>query len=142
LLAAALAFDGAVLLIWLALSLSRLEKAAHSTIAVQASVFMVAIVWDFLMSGKHVTNRDSQRVPRTARVLMYVGYVMLVCAAVLSYTSMHTASAPNEGFGFSAEGIVSQGIEILGVAILLATILLHYIGANERPRADEGGPGE
>ncbi|MDO8671633.1 MAG: hypothetical protein Q7O66_09415 [Dehalococcoidia bacterium] len=46
-------------------------------------VLAVALPWDFVMSGSRFTNHDGRRFPRVGRLLFYLGYVSLFCAALV-----------------------------------------------------------
>jgi hypothetical protein len=61
-----------------------LSAVSSASEIVTALFFLVAILWDLLMSGNQVTNRASAAFPREARVLLYLGYV-LVSSATLVY---------------------------------------------------------
>lgn len=54
------------------------------SVMIAALFFLVAILWDLLMSGSQVTNQASVVFPREARVLLYLGY-MLISSATLVY---------------------------------------------------------
>jgi hypothetical protein len=93
--------------------------------AIAEAVFLVmALLWDLFASGKEIA-RDGPVFPRQARVLLYAGYIMLVCTAVLfvsSQTIAHSSEKP-ERF-FEAEEVVRQGVVWLGSPLLLLSFLL------------------
>ncbi|MDO8673953.1 MAG: hypothetical protein Q7O66_21285, partial [Dehalococcoidia bacterium] len=53
-------------------------------------VLAIAVPWDFIMSGSRFTNRDGRRFPRAGRLLFYLGYVSLFCAALVWLKGMRS----------------------------------------------------
>jgi hypothetical protein len=96
----------------------------HKSVAAKAIVLVGALAWDLLMSGKEITNIDSASFRRPARVMLYIGYVALVCTCILYLTSLTNAEThkPTESF-FEAEEIVRQGIVWLATPCLLMSFL-------------------
>lgn len=47
----------------------------------QALVLLCALLWDVAMLGALITNLHGRHFPRNIRVLLYLGYVMLVATA-------------------------------------------------------------
>jgi hypothetical protein len=91
----------------------------------QAVIFLLALVWDVLMSGESLTNRGSSTVPRHSRVLMYFGYVMLVAAAILFFSSLHA-----QGSGsiiepqFESDFWPQSGLGLFGTPLVVTLFLL------------------
>ena len=101
----------------------------------QAVVLVVALSRDLLMSGKEFTNPDNHGFSRDVRVLLYVGYIMLVCTCVLYFSSqtLGDTNTPSERF-FEAERVVQQGIVLLGTPYLLARFLIRFCSALGWPK--------
>ncbi|MGA8556130.1 MAG: hypothetical protein WB630_17080 [Candidatus Acidiferrales bacterium] len=91
----------------------------------QAIVLVVALSWDLLMSGKELTNPENHGFPRESRVLLYAGYIMLLCTCILyfSFQRLQGTAVPPERF-FEAESIVSHGILLLGTPVILSRCLI------------------
>lgn len=102
----------------------------HHSILIQAVVLVVALMWDLLMSGKEITNVDGRIFRRPARVLIYLGYLTLVCTVVLFFSNQTSAGKPVEKI-LEAEDVVRQGIIWLGTPILLLNALLRLARRQE-----------
>lgn len=90
---------------------------------VQAVLVLVALVWDIAMSGEAITNRHNRHFPRHTRVLVYLGYVLAVAAAVLFFSSIHTAQGSVEPL-FESEGFAETGMLFLGTSLLVTLFVL------------------
>ena len=108
---------------------------SEESLAAQAVVLVVALSWDLLMSGKEFTNPDNHGFSRDVRVLLYVGYIMLVCTCVLYFSSqtLGDTNTPSERF-FEAERVVQQGLVLLGTPYLLARFLIRFCSALGWPK--------
>jgi hypothetical protein len=100
-------------------------------------VLLVALLLEILSSGEAITNRHDRWLPRPSRVLLYLGYVVLVASAVLYFASLH---APQTGAllppQFDSESWVHEGLLFLGVP-LVATLFLGSIRVR-RPQTRVG----
>jgi hypothetical protein len=90
----------------------------------QAIVIVVALFWDVLTSGEAVTNVHGERVPRHARVLVYLGYVLLVACAILFFSSVRGLNHQLAETWFESEAWPQLGIQRLGVPLVLAIFVL------------------
>lgn len=79
----------------------------------QLVIFAMGLLWDVLTSGDRWTNGDSEKVPRTARVLLYFGYISLSVAALLFW------KASGQSGGFDEDEFALVGLTLLGVPIFL-----------------------
>ncbi|MBO0707486.1 MAG: hypothetical protein J2P44_03910, partial [Candidatus Dormibacteraeota bacterium] len=78
------------------------------------------------MSGESITNRHGRHVPRHTRVLIYMGYSMLVASWILFFSSFRGEEAGAAGMLFgSSEELPSLGIELLGLPLLLTFFLVN-----------------
>jgi hypothetical protein len=92
---------------------------------VGAILIELAFLWDLLMSGKEVTNRRSAAFPRGARVLLYLGYTVLLAAATLYFTSETYKVSGGNLPPFSDVSAFSQaGLVILGTALLVTLFIV------------------
>jgi hypothetical protein len=107
--------------------------AAAQLSVTQALVLLIALMWDVLTSGEAITNRGGHHVPRHTRVLLYLGYIMMVAGWVLFANSMHGQS-PWVLTPFDSEQLPRFGIEILGLP-LLVTFFVVNLGAAFRRSA-------
>src|SRR5581483_2674798 len=89
---AVLAFEVAVIVLALmdilyghAISASRAAVAA-------AVILLAALTWEIATSGQSLLNRGSSALPRTSRVLLFSGYVVLVAAAIIFFTGQRSTS--------------------------------------------------
>ncbi|HZS15686.1 MAG TPA: hypothetical protein VFC09_13910 [Candidatus Dormibacteraeota bacterium] len=91
----------------------------------QALVLVLALAWDLVMSGYSITNRDSRGVPRHARVLLWMGYIVLVASAVLLFSSMRVSGGgqPIEPV-FESELWPHAGLVILGAGLVMTLFLM------------------
>jgi len=98
----------------------KLAWASEKSVWIQAAVLIILKLWDFLTSGKDITNANGRLFQRRDLVFLYAGYLMLVATAIL-YFSAERSSANNrviERF-FDAESLLCQGIIWLGCPLLL-----------------------
>lgn len=139
LIAVNLAFGGYALLA--SIFLAAPTRFAEGSI-LQALIVLVALGWDILTSG-NVTNRQSERVPRNARVSFFIGYVSLVALLVMmssasSFVVPGTAK-PIEHV-FESEGFVAVGLILFGAPLLLfifAVRMREILAAAPEPRAEK-----
>jgi hypothetical protein len=91
----------------------------------QAVVILIALTWDVVMTGGQVTAVRGHRFPRHARILLYFGYVMLVSAAVLYFSSFRMqASGARVASQFESDYWPQSGLLGLGVPMLIALFMI------------------
>jgi len=117
------------------------EAAGRFSIA-QAVILVLALLWDITMSGEAVTNGSNRWFPRHARVSLYFGYVILVVAAILYYSSLRLPA----GGGavepqFESDVWPQAGLVILGVP-LLVTLFAMRVASWWRDRGAQAAPME
>jgi hypothetical protein len=94
---------------------------------VAAVLIVLAFLWDFLMSGGEVTNVEGRRFPRHTRILLYVGYTMLVSTMVLFFgpvTPNTIIGQPDLFFVFNPDLWPRYGLLLLGVPLLVTNFVL------------------
>jgi len=129
LVAALLALDvGVQVLAWVDALFDRTAQATQTItggFSIMAGVvLLLALLLEILGSGEAITNRHDRWLPRPSRVLLYLGYVVLVASAVLYFSSLHDPStgALREA-QFDSEEWVHGGVLFVGVP-LVATLFL------------------
>ena len=116
-----LVLNGGLLAIqWIDRLIAGEEDAAGRFSIVQAVLIIVAFGWDILMSGEAITNRHTRHAPRHTRVLVYLGYVLLVTTAVLFFSSVRfVANGHVSEPGFESDAYPDSGLLIFGSAFLV-----------------------
>jgi hypothetical protein len=86
----------------------------------QAVVLILAVVWDVALSGETITNRHGRFFPRQTRVLLHLGYEMLVATAIVYFTSLQV-QATGAGFAdsFESDTWPRLGVVVLGLPLVL-----------------------
>lgn len=114
-----------------------------SRVAVWAAIIvLVAMAWDIAMSGESMTNDASRYVPRSSRIFLFFGYVILLACSVVFFSGQRTAgsgSALRDAF-FEPEAITQGGLFRVALPVLLLLFLLRTFGEKEPRRAEHGQP--
>ncbi len=101
-----------------------------------AVVLLAALLLEILGSGEAITNRHDRGFPRQSRVLLYLGYVVLVAASVLYFASLHDpANGTLRESQFDSETWVHQGLLFLGVPLVLTLLLGGLLRTRHRAEA-------
>jgi hypothetical protein len=91
----------------------------------QGLLIITALLWDVFMSGRSITNVHGRRMPRHARVLLFLGYEMLVATAVLYFSVAHERSTGRAVDSlFDSDPWVLFGLVALGMPMLVCLFLL------------------
>ncbi len=104
-----------------------------------AVVLLAALLLELLASGDAITNKHGRWFPRPSRVLLYLGYILMVAAAVLFFASLHNpeSGALRESL-FDSEQWVQEGVIFLGPALVLALFVGGVVRhGREQPHAVE-----
>ena len=110
---------GLQILSWVDLLFEKVSGAEQLSI-VAGVVLVMALLRELIASGAAVTNPHDRWAPRPARVLLYLGYILLVASSVLFFATLHTDSgAPHEAL-FDSEQFVNDGVLFLGLPLVLA----------------------
>ncbi|MFZ0214484.1 MAG: hypothetical protein WAM30_00920 [Candidatus Dormiibacterota bacterium] len=91
----------------------------------QGVVLLLAMLWDVLMSGESMTNSGGRRVPRHSRVLLYLGYTVMVVTTVLFLSSEQVVGGGSTGSQFESDQWPQLGIGVLGPPLLLTFLLVN-----------------
>ncbi|MBO0702944.1 MAG: hypothetical protein J2P38_08425, partial [Candidatus Dormibacteraeota bacterium] len=87
---------------------------------IQGVVLLAAMLWDVLMSGESFTNTGGAAVPRHTRVLIYLGYTLLVVITVLFLSTEQVQGGGRiPGLAFESDEWPRDGIAALGPPLLL-----------------------
>ncbi len=94
----------------------------------QGLIVLAALLWELAFSGLTMTNKDSPRFPRHARVLVFCGYVMLVATTVMFFSSLHVQSSGSRLEPvFESELWVQRGMVVLAVPLLITVCILRWL---------------
>lgn len=114
------------------------QSSAEKLNFAQAGVLLLALGWDIATSGEAITNRTGVIFTRHVRLLLYFGFTMLVCTAVL-YLSHHGGALGSQGdaggapvgvvpaFSFSSEVWPQIGLVYLGIPLLLVSCMVEIM---------------
>lgn len=86
---------------------------------VAALIFIAAVLWDLITSGDQMTNLDSPSFPRSARLLLYLGYALFAATTFLYTSSQHLVSTgqvvplPTDGISLAVVGAEGLGLPLL-----------------------------
>lgn len=92
---------------------------------VQGLFLVVAMLWDVLMSGESFTNTGGLAVPRHTRVLLYLGYTLLVVSAVVYLSALQVEGGGSAGQEFESDTWPQLGIATLGPPLLITFFLVN-----------------
>jgi hypothetical protein len=94
----------------------------------QAVILVLAFLVDILLSGEGTTNRDGRLFPRSARVHLYFGYVLMTVAAILYFTTLrYQATGGAVPSQFESDRWPQLGLIELGVPLLLTFFLINLM---------------
>jgi hypothetical protein len=85
---------------------------------------MLALLWSLILSGQQVTNVQGRIFPRHARMLLYLGYTIIMSSALLYLTSLR-----EQGSGaFIATSFESSTWPLLGLLFLgIPTVIVSFV---------------
>ncbi len=104
---------------------ARALSATH--VAVWAAVvLLVAVAWDVTMSGESLTNHASRLIPRSSRVFLFFGYVILLSSAVVFYSGQHVAAsgATVSEVYFEPESVTQAALFTVAFPLMLLLFVL------------------
>lgn len=127
------------LLTWVDLLFGKTTDTTGRVALFAAVVLVVALLWELASSGQGLTNLHSAGFPRESRVMLYGGYILLVSAAVLFYSSLRDAeSATLLEAQFDAEQWIREGILFLGVPVIITMFLIGIKRWHSQSKASGG----
>jgi hypothetical protein len=128
---------GAVIILGLINLLYGVALQAAEVPAWAAVLILAAIGWDITMSGESMTNLSSRAFPRSTRVVMFFGYVLVLASAMVFFSgqlSAATGGRAAEAF-FEPESITQAALFRIGLPLLLAMFLVHLVSPVKDPDA-------
>jgi hypothetical protein len=131
-----------LLLTWAAGILYGTASRVGSTLAVvQGIVVIAALLWELIFSGELLNcGKPKSALPRRARLLLYLGYLLLTASAVLQLSTLRSPATGARVEVFDAETIVQVGIIGLGVPLAITVFLINWsahCAAADHPRATD-----
>jgi hypothetical protein len=99
---------------------------------VAAGMLLATLLWDFLRSGQEITNVDGPVFRRPARILAYLGYIVLVGTTILFLSAQTVGGDKGTPEFLEAEDVVRQGIVWLGTPVLLLRFVLRCIARGNK----------
>jgi hypothetical protein len=129
-----------LLLTWAAGILYGTASRVGSTLAVaQGIVVIAALLWELIFSGELLNcGKPASALPRRARLLLYLGYLLLTVSAVLQLSTLRSPATGARVEVFDEETIVQVGIIELGVPLAITVFLINWslrCAAADGPRA-------
>lgn len=109
----------------------------HGIGGVAGLLLVGAIAWELLSSGE-MTNADSRQFPRSSRVLLYLGYTLIVTLVVLFAAVPGLSPEGLAVLSITKDELASSGLTLLGSAVLLTSFVLHVV-PRQRPAASAQG---
>jgi hypothetical protein len=96
----------------------------------EVALFLLALLWDLSTSGREITRGDGPIFARPARVLAYMGYLVVVATLVL-FISTQTVADTGQPVPklVESEDVVRQGLVWLGAPLLLLRAVLRWVAA-------------
>jgi hypothetical protein len=86
---------------------------------IRGAIVILVLTWEFVTSGAAMTNGDTARFPRSARILFYLGYLTLVATVVFYFVRLDRVLGERQQEAFDTEIYVAAGIACLGLPYLL-----------------------
>jgi hypothetical protein len=136
-----LVLDVTLVLVWASGSLyGAASQASSGQPAVLGLVLIAALLWELGWSGPMLNRGDpTSAIPHRARVLAYVGYLLMTTAAVLQLGTLHLAYNRAPVGIFESEDFVQAGIVEFGVPFAITVFLVTWMRA---PADDSADPGD
>jgi hypothetical protein len=105
-----------------------LARFGLATGAAASAIFLLAIIWDVIMSGKDTTNGDGPKHVLQARVTLYLAYTMVATTTLLFLATIRVTTNQATYNPSDVLNVVSVlnnfGLLYLGVPVVLCTFLL------------------
>ena len=119
---------GLMMLHWLQDGYGAEMNATGKISLLAAFMILAALAWDVVFSGESITNQHGEWFPRHTRVMLFMGYEMLVSTSVLFLSSLHLqfGGAKVEAL-FEADKYPQMGMYELGLPFVLTLIGLRLV---------------
>jgi hypothetical protein len=138
-----LVFSCSLLLIWGAATLyGQAAQAGTMSAIYQGIIIVVALAWEFIFSGELLNkgSKPGSLVPQPARILAYLGYLMLTLSVVLQLGTLRPTTGTGNIELVDTESIVRVGILGLGVPLAITVLLVSWASVPERSRGHDHPP--
>jgi hypothetical protein len=132
-----LALNVSMLLVWGAAILYGTAAHLGDTLAIlQGLIVLLALTWDFFSSGEMLNHGKAKSImPRRARILVYLGYLLLTLSVVLELGTLREPASGMPLDVISTEMMVEVGIVGLGVPLVISIFLVRWF-QHDHPAAD------
>jgi hypothetical protein len=141
-----LVLDLSLLAIWAAANLyAAATRGGKSFPVLLGLILLLALLWDLISSGQMLNpGKPTSPMPHRARVITYVGFLMLTTAAVLQLATLHSASTGAAVDAFESEQAVAAGIVEFGIPFAITFFLVSWFSrpehdtSHDSPRSADG----
>lgn len=93
-------------------------EGAHENHGIRGAVVCLALTWELWTSGAAMTNRDIAAFPRRARILFFIGYLLVVATCVFFFVERDFAYLNTTVGAWDSEGWIAFGIVNMGLAFV------------------------
>ena len=123
-----LVLDVGLLVIWAAANLyETASRGGRSQPLVLGLVLLLALLWELAFSGTMLNpGKSDSPMPHRARVVAYLGFLMLTAAAVLQLATLHSVHTAVPTETFESETAVAAGIVEFGVPFIITFFLVRW----------------
>ena len=118
------------------------SHAEHSQ-AIRGVVVCLALTWELLTAGGTVNGEGEHHTfPRSSRILIFAGYLMLVATTVFMFGKLEMIASGYTVGAYETEVVVASGMVLLGAAFLISRAFrrLSALRADPPPPALEATP--
>jgi hypothetical protein len=120
---------GSQVIIWIGNGLETSDTFAATFTVAQGVLLVGAFLWDFLTAGATFNRADSQRSPRYARMLLYLGYTLLSFAVTLLLSTVASSTAD----GYAVGDWTLIGLAEMGMAMIATLAIMRFARAGATP---------
>jgi hypothetical protein len=132
---------GGLFLVWGAAALYGQAARAGAVHILQSVVLIGALAWEFATAGPLLNKGGcTSLVPRRARFLAYLGYLLLTVSVVLQFGTLRSLPGGAPLDVIDPEVVVRLGILALGVPLLITIFLLSWLAPAPRATHEEHPP--
>jgi hypothetical protein len=123
--------DFSLLVIWAAANLYETASRGGSSLPILLGlVLLLALLWELAFSGTMLNpGEPTSPMPHRARVVAYVGFLMLTATAVLQLTTLHSVYTGGPTETFESETAAAAGIVEFGVPFAITFFLVRWFSA-------------
>jgi hypothetical protein len=115
---------GIQVIVWIFSAFEGASQLGAQFTILQGVLLILAQFWDLIMSGELVTNIEGRAFPRYVRVLLYLGYILMVSTFVLYFSSQTYQTTGKSAAPLDDDAISRYGLMMLGVPLLMTNFVL------------------